>query len=210
VLLTLTVRHMLLATWEVDPERVQRSLPAGLEPALAAGGRALVSIAAFRNAGVRLSRRRVPGYSQLNVRSYVTRAGEPAIFLLSLRVTLPGLGGVLFGAPSRPARIRVREGAAEAPGLGVSFGYRRLGEPPRAPALPGGPLGSHDVGYFFAAGLRRLVARHDPFAWEAAELTASPRLDPLLGLGFDVREPDSLLYAASTAFSVELPPERVA
>lgn len=208
--LTLTVKHMLLATWEVPPERVARSLPAGLEPALVAGGSALVSIAAFRNEGVRLSGRRVPGFSQLNVRTYVTRAGEPAVFFLLLRVTPAGLGGVLAGVPYRPARIRAREGIAEAPGVGVSIRYSRGGEPPSVPAFQTGPLGTHDVGYFVAAGLRRLVAHHDPFAWESAELRAIPRLDALLALGFDGREPDSLLYASSTALTVELPPEKLA
>jgi hypothetical protein len=41
------------------------------------------------------------------------------------------------------------------------------------------------------------------------ELTTSPRLDPLLALGFDVRAPDSLLYAEQTGFRVKLPPEKV-
>jgi hypothetical protein len=36
------------------------------------------------------------------------------------------------------------------------------------------------------------------------------RADHVLALGFDVGEPDSLLYAASTPFRVEWPPEKVA
>ena len=210
MLLAFTVRHLVLASWEVSPGQVARNLPRGLEPALVDGRSALVSIVGFRNEDVRLGGRRVPSFSQLNVRTYVTREGEPAVFFLSLRVTPPGLGGVLFGAPFRPARVRVREGTVRAPGLGISLQYRVSGGSPAVPGFETGPLGTHDVGYFEAAGLRRLVAEHEPFAWQGAELVSPPRLDPVLALGFDAREPDSLLYAASTGFRAELPPRKMA
>jgi hypothetical protein len=92
----------------------------------------------------------------------------------------------------------------------VSLRYRRSGPTGVVPAFRTGPLGSHDVGYFLAAGLRRLAAEHDPFAWEAAELLAPARLDPVLALGFDAGEPASVLYAASNRFRAQLPPEKVA
>jgi hypothetical protein len=205
-----TVRDLVLATWKVAPESIEQSAPAGLDPALTADGAGLVSVAVFRNEDVRLNSRRAPSFRQLNVRTYVTRAGEPGVFFLSLRVTPGGLGGALFGAPYRPARVRVEAGLAEAPGLGVSFRYRLLGEEPEVPAFETGPLGTHDVGYFVAAGLRRLVADHDSFRWQGAELVASARADHVVALGFDVEQPDSVLYAAATAFRVELPPVKVA
>jgi hypothetical protein len=208
MVLTFTARDLLLASWWVSPERVARGLPRALEPALA-DGRALVSIATLRCEDVRLGSRRAPSFSQLSVRTYVVRDGEPGVFFLSLRVTPPGLGGVLFGAPFRPASIRVREGLAEARGLGVSFAYR-AGGLPSVPFVDEVALGSHQTGYVVSAGLRRLAAGHEPFAWEAAELTAEPRLDPVLALGFDVKEPDSLLYARSTCFRADLPLARVA
>ncbi len=40
----------------------------------------------------------------------------------------------------------------------------------------------------------------------AAELLEKPRLEPLQALGLDVGMPDSLLYAASTRFELQLPP----
>jgi hypothetical protein len=208
--LTFAVRHFLLATWRVAPEAVARSLPPGLEPALTAEGNGLVSLAAFRNADVRVSGRRAPSFSQLNVRTYVTRGGEPAVLFLSLRVTPAGMGGALLGAPYRPARIRVGEGDVSAPGLGVSVRYRLTGDEPEVPELETGPVGTHDVGFYVAAGLRRLVASHEPFRWQAAELAAASRFDPVVALGFDVAAPDWTLYAADTRFEALLPPEKVA
>lgn len=207
MLLELSVRHLLLATWEVDPEQVARNLPAGLEPALA-GDRALVSLAALRNAGGRLGRLPVPPFSQLNVRTYVAHGDDRGVFFLQLRAGLAGMGGALFGAPVRPARITVHEGSATAPGLGVSFRYRRAGRPDQLPSLDP-PLGAHEVGYFEAAGLRRLVAVHRPCDWERAELVAPPRFDPLPALGFDVGQPRFTLYAERTDFRAELPPSKV-
>src|SRR6185312_7162674 len=70
-------------------------------------------------------------FSQLNVRTYVTWKGEPAVLFLASRVTLAGLPGLLFGAPYRSARLRVKPGQIRAPGLGVELRYRQ-GGPDRA------------------------------------------------------------------------------
>ena len=45
------------------------------------------------------------------------------MYFLVTRVTLPGLVGVLMGAPFAPSRISVARGAVDAPGLGISLRY---------------------------------------------------------------------------------------
>jgi uncharacterized protein YqjF (DUF2071 family) len=203
------VRDLLVATWHLPAERVTGALPPGVEPALADDGRALVSLVGLRNTSVRLGGYVAPSFSQLNVRTYVTSGGEPALFLLAVRVTAAGLGGIAFGLPVRPAHISVRTGSVSARGSGVGLRYRTIGGAQRIPEAGGTPLGAHDVAVFVAAGLRRLVSSHEPLAWEEAELLEPPLVEPVAALGFDVGEPDSLLYAAATRFSLELPPERL-
>ena len=206
---TFTARDLLVATWAVSVGRVQRDLPPSLDPVLTEDGRALVSVAAFRAGDPRLDGRRVASFAQLTVRTYVRHAGEPGIFLFSLRTTLPGLPGIVFGLPLRAARVRVGDGIAAAPGLGVVMRYGREVVPPEVPLVAGGQIGSEHVAFFESAGLRRLSASHDPFAWERAVLDETPRVDPVLALGFDIAAPDSLLYAASTGFRLELPATRI-
>jgi hypothetical protein len=208
VRLALCIRQLLVASWEVDPAAVGRKLPMGLAPALTEAESALVSLAAFRATNVRLDRMRGPAYAQLNVRTYVTRSGEPGVFFLALRVTTPGLPGVLLGAPLRPARIRVHDGAVEAPGLGVGIRYGRAGGPGEAPFRTG-PAETRDVAYYEAAGLRRAEAEHDPFAWEAAVPIGPVRVEPLLALGLEVGSPCSLLYADRVSFRLALPLAKV-
>jgi len=210
VRLETTVRDLLAATWHVPVETVSRALPPGPRPALAEDGRALVSLVALRNTDVRAGRWRAPSFAQLGVRTYVTLGAEPALFLLSVRVTPAGLGGAFFGMPLRPVRIRVRRGEALARGAGVRLRYRTIGQARSVPAAGGTPLGVHATALLVSAGLRRLVSSHEPCSWEEAELLEPALAEPVLALGFDVRQPDSLLYAAETRFTLELPPERVA
>jgi uncharacterized protein YqjF (DUF2071 family) len=205
-----TVRDLLLATWNVPAERIERALPDGVEPALTDEGRALVSLVGLRNTAVRAAGHRVPSFSQLNVRTYVTGRGESAVFLLSVRVTPPGLGGIAFGLPVRPLRIAVRAGSVVAKGAGARIRYRVIGEARSVPAAGGTPLGTHGTALFVSAGLRRLVAHeHEGCAWHEAELLEPALVEPVVALGFDVGEPDSLLYASETRFAFDLPPERV-
>ena len=203
------VRDLLVATWYLPAERVAGALPPGVEPALADDGRALVSLVGLRNTRVRLNGYGAPSFSQLAVRTYVTAGGEPALFLLAVRVTAAGLGGIAFGLPVRPARIAVRNGAVSASGPGVRLRYRTIGGARRIPEAGGTPLGIHDVALVVAAGLRRLVSSHEPLAWQEAELLEPPLVEPVVALGFDVGAPDSLLYAAATRFSLTLPAERL-
>jgi hypothetical protein len=202
VVLSLRARDLLLASWEVDANRIAGTLPRGLEPA-AVGGRHLVTIAALHYAGGRLGPLPVPPFSQLNVRAYAEYEGEPAVVFLAARVTPPGMAGALFGAPYRPARLRFARGRADAPGLGVSIAYE-----PGGPAEPS-PLGEHLLGLFEAAGLRALRIRRGPARWQRAEPLGPVRADPLVALGFDVSEAPELLYAESAAFEADLPPRRL-
>jgi hypothetical protein len=202
VLLRHRARDLVLASWETDAERVARILPARLEPATV-DGRHLVTIAGLRWEGARLGGVPLARFSQVNVRVYVERSGETGVFFRALRVTLPGMGGALLGFPVRPARIRVRPGLVEAPGLGVRLVYE-----PRGPAEPS-ELASHELGLFEAAGLRAFRVRRGEAAWERAEPTGPFGADPLRALGFDVSDPPSLLYAAGASFETELPARRL-
>jgi uncharacterized protein YqjF (DUF2071 family) len=209
VRISLAVCDLVLVSWAVAPEAARRDLPRGLEPALDDDGRAVVSLVGFRNAAVRLAGVPAPGFSQLNLRTYVHHGDDAGIHLLSLRVTPGGLGGALLGVPVRPARIRVRPGAVSAPGLGVSLRYR-VGETlARVPEVGGVRLGAQRTAFVESAGLRAIATDHEPFAWRAAELTAAPRVDAVLALGFDVGEPDSVLAAPRTAFRFDLPPKAI-
>jgi hypothetical protein len=209
VLSELTVRHLLLASWELPPGKLARALPSALEPALLEGGLALLSIAFLRNDDVRIGRFGAPSFSQVNVRTYVDGPAGPGIFFLSIRVGLAGLGAAVWGVPARPARILVGEGFAEAPGLGCSFRYRREGAV-AAPLVGGVAVGDQQSAYLVSAGVRRIAAEHPRVEWETAELVGPPRFELVLALGFDVGEPDLVLYAPSTPFRIRLPPERVA
>jgi len=191
-----------LVSWETNVEHVARVLPSGLQPATV-DGRHLVTIAALRWDGGRLGGLPLPRFSQVNVRLYVVHAGETGVFFRILRVTVSGMGGALLGLPIRPARIRVREGLVEAPGLGVRIAYQ-----PRGPAEPS-ELTSHELGLFEAAGLRAFRVHRGEAAWERAEPTEPVSADPLRALGFDVSAPPSLLYAGRASFETELPAKRV-
>ncbi|MGH3011570.1 MAG: DUF2071 domain-containing protein [Gaiellaceae bacterium] len=201
MLLRNRVRDLVLASWEMDAERVARILPGGLEPATV-DGRHLVTIAALRWDGGRLGGVPVPRFSQLNVRAYARHRGEVAVVFLALRVTLLGMGGALFGLPVRLARARVREGVVEAAGFGVQLRYER-----RGPAEPS-ELGSHELGLVEAAGLRELRIRRGEATWERAEPLGPVRADPLLALGLDSAGPPDLRYAARASFEAELPARR--
>ena len=203
MLLRHAVRDLLLASWEIDPERVAAAVPPGLTPA-PVDGRHLVTVAALRWRHGRIGLLPLVPFSQLNVRVYVEQGGETAVFFLALRVTPPGLGGALFGLPVRPARLRVRPDRVEARGLGVSLRFE-----PGGPAAPS-ELGHHELGLYEAAGLRAFRIRRGEAAWRQAEPLGEVRADPLLALGFEPAGPPSLRYAPEASFEAELPPRRVA
>ena len=202
MLATLRVRDVVLASWPADVERIARTLPAGLRPA-EVEGRHIVSAATFRCTGGTLGRLPLPPFSQLNLHAYVEHRGEPGVVFLASRVTWPGMGGALLGAPYRPARIRVRPGRVEAPGLGFSLAYE-----PREPATPS-PVTERLVGLYEAAGVRAFRVRRRRAVWHAAVPVGEVRADPLLALGFELSDLPALLVARRAEFQVELPPRRV-
>jgi Uncharacterized conserved protein (COG2071) len=198
---SLRVRDLLIASWETGEDDLRAVLPRELEPT-PLGGRFLVSLVAFRVEGGRAGRYPVPPYSQLNVRAYVSREGEPAVFFVASRVTAGGLPAVLLGAPFRYGRVRVREGSVSAPGRGVGIRYR-----PAEPTDPG-IFGEHELGLFENEGLRELRIERGETAWQRAELLEPARADFLVALGFQLHDEPELLFAARSAFGFEVPSRR--
>ncbi|MEO8290964.1 MAG: DUF2071 domain-containing protein [Gaiellaceae bacterium] len=192
------VQDLLIASWETEREAVARVAPGGAEPS-AVGGRYLVSIVSFRVRGGRVGRVPAPPFSQLNVRTYVTWTGEPAVLFLASRVTLGGLGGIVLGAPYRLARIRLRPGEARAPGLGLSLRYRTGG-----PADPG-ELGRHELGIFELSRVRSIRITRGEADWRSAQLVEPARADLLLAYGFAAAGEPDLLYSARASFQSGLP-----
>jgi hypothetical protein len=200
--LILRVRDLVIASWKTDLETLAGVLPFGLEPALVAGD-PLLSLVALRYGGGRLGRAPVLPFSQLNIRTYVTFDDEPAVFFLRAYVTPVGMGGIAFGAPYRPARIRVRGDVVEAPSLGVLLPFET-----RGPAEPG-ELGRHELGLFEAAGLRGFRVRRGAAEWRRAVPLGNSRMDLLLALGFDVTRPVSIFHTRDTSFEADVPPRRL-
>ena len=205
---TQSLRDLTMATWDVDLEQVDRALPSGFDP-LVVDGRGLVSLVGFSARAVHVGAIPAPHYTGINLRTYVCdRQGAPAIFILQSRVTVLGMGAILFGLPVRATMISAKPGALAAPGMGVGFTYRieeGHAEPP--PLDP--PIGEIEVAYWRAAGIRRLEARHAPVAWRAATGTEASKFDPVLAHGFDVREPPWMHYAERVDFELALPPRKI-
>ena len=208
MILGITVRDLVFATWRVAPEDVAAKLPAGLEPELVDGS-GLVTLAFARAVRARLGRLPVPSFTKLTVHSYVTGPDGPGLYFLETRVSRSTLGRRLLGVPFPTARVRARRGVALAPQLRASLRYRTNGAG-EAPELGSGLVGSHEIAYFESGGLFRIVARHAPIDWHDAETIAPPEYGPVTALGFDVTdEPSSLLYSDRVSFRAELPPARV-
>lgn len=191
--LTFRIRDLLVVSWSIAREDAERLLPPGLEPATV-DGRYLISLVAMRQEAR-------PRHRQINIRTYVQDDGSDAVYFLLTRVTVPGLVGVLLGAPYGAARIAVERGRVEAPGLGVSLRYR-VGE-----ETSPGPIGVHERGLFGRSRLRAVRITRAPTVWRRAELDAPLRADPIVSYGFPVEEP-KLLYAEETVLVLEGRPKR--
>jgi uncharacterized protein YqjF (DUF2071 family) len=106
-----TWHSLLFAHWPVDPQSLERRLPAGVEPDLL-DGRAWLSIVAFRMLGSRPllppGRPVLPPIPELNLRTYVRVNGVPGVWFLSLDASSPffvSAGRMLYGLPYRLARM---------------------------------------------------------------------------------------------------------
>ncbi len=200
--LSLSVRELVIASWPVRREEIARAVYPGLEPA-EVDGRFLVSVAALRFGGGRAGPIPAPPFAQVNVRTYVGLDGEPAVYFLRSYVTPGGLGGLLIGAPFRPARIAFRPGRIDAEAAGFSLPYE-LGD--RADA---GELAAHELGVYEAAGLRAFRIHRGSADWFSARPAGPVRADALLALGFELTGGPSLVYARDASFEAEVPPKAV-
>ncbi|WP_293027816.1 YqjF family protein [Natronococcus sp.] len=118
-------RHLLFASWPVEPALVDARLPDGLEPDTY-DGRAWLSIVPYRNVAVRP--RGVParmgfGLPELNLRTYVRRDGDSGVYFFSLDAE--GVLGVVAARlthrlPYYNARIEMQLGSRH-----VSFASER-------------------------------------------------------------------------------------
>jgi hypothetical protein len=192
----LDVENLLIASWKTTREAVERVTPPGMQPA-EVDGRHVVSVVSFRVRRGRVGRSPILPFSQLNVRTYVTWKDEPAVLFLASRVTPGGLPGLLFGAPYRSARLRVKPGRLRAPGLGVDIRYR-----PDDPVDPG-ELGRHELGIFESGDLKAIRIRRGNAEWQSAVLTAPATAHALLGYGFSPVGEPKLVYTAKTSFETE-------
>jgi uncharacterized protein YqjF (DUF2071 family) len=134
---------VLMIHYEVDPAALAPFVPFPLD---LHEGRAFVSLVAFHMRGTRFTRGGPFGralgalfadHGFLNVRTYVTVAGEPGIYFLTEHVDhllSLKLGPALFGLPYRLARLAYRhdwrtgrvEGRVSDPRTGTALSYRAL------------------------------------------------------------------------------------
>ena len=188
-------RDLVVVSWPIMREDAERLLPPTLEPS-AVEGRYLISLVALCQEGALR-------YGQLNIRTYVDHAGEQAVYFLVTRVTLPGLIGVLMGAPFAPSRITVKRGSVEARGLGVSLRYDVGDE------TDPGAIGGHTLGIYGRARLKTFRIRRSPTEWRKSELHAPVRVDPLVVYGFSPDEPAEGLYAERALLELESGPGKL-
>jgi hypothetical protein len=198
VRLALQVEELLLASWHVERAALARLLP----PPVSLDDD-LVSIAALRFGGGRIGRLPVPPFSQLNVRTYVRYRGERAVFFVRSFVSLGALGGVVFGAPFRPARVRFRPGVVTASAAGFELPYQLLG-----PAEPG-EVGRLELGLFENRGLRGFRVERGPARWTSAAATGPIRADVLVAIGLDPGGEPSLFHARGGLFETDVPPRKL-
>lgn len=107
--LHLGLRHVLFASWRVEPAAVEPRLPAGLAVDVRDGA-AWLSVVAFEAVDVRPARLPVPGLSvpQVNLRTYVRRGDDRGVHFLSLDAASAAsvlAGRLLRGVPYHYARI---------------------------------------------------------------------------------------------------------
>ena len=119
-------RHLLFANWPIDPDLVAAHIPESLTVDTY-DGEAWLSVVPFTNVDVRpkgLPRSAGFDLPELNLRTYVTREGEPGVYFFSLDAqgVLGVLGARLFHhLPYYYARMSLRESDGR-----IRFESRRL------------------------------------------------------------------------------------
>jgi hypothetical protein len=201
------IRDLLLATWELEPERIAAQLPEGFRP-ITAGGRALLSVACFRNRFARLGVLPVPPYDEIDLRTFVVdREGSSAVFVFRFFVPAIGLAAAPFGVPVEVERIRVSPGRVSAPGLGVSAEYTP-GEPSELGEREAA-LSTHPSAYWWKRGrLRRMTGGYHGLTWRHAELADGASFGPAAPFGVDPARCDFALAADGAELRADLPARR--
>jgi uncharacterized protein YqjF (DUF2071 family) len=216
---------LLFAHWRVSVDALRPHVPEGLTIDVFDGS-AWLAVVPFRMSGVRARcTPPLPGlgaFPELNLRTYVTRGGEPGVWFFSLDAAQPiavRTARALFALPYFDARMSCRadgdtiDYSSERTHRGVPSAelrarYRPMGETFAAAA---GSLEEFLVERYclYACDRRGVLRRgrieHRPWALRRAfcELTHCAMTNLL---GFDLRgEPASLLFAHELAVRAELP-----
>ncbi len=202
------IRDLFLATWELESEPIKAQLPDGFEP-ITVRGRALVSVACFRNRPALLGMLPVPPYAEIDVRTFVSdRDGSSAVFVFDFFVPAVGLAAAPFGVPAQITRLKVSAGRVSAPGIHVAAAYApgeraALGDRQTA-------LSTHPAAYWLKNGrLRRMAGGYHGIVWREAALAGERNFGPVARLGADPRRPDYALYSDRAELKAALPARRV-
>ncbi|MFB6072942.1 MAG: YqjF family protein [Halobacterium sp.] len=221
--LSMRWRDVLVASWPVDPDRVDDRLPDGVSVDTF-DGRAWLSVVPFVMADVRP--RGVPArfgatFGELNLRTYVTAGGRPGVYFFNLDATDPvgvRIARALFRLPYYDADMTVERRGDRvdfeserthggAPDCEFAASYAPVGDP--EPAADGSLAAFLLERYrFFVAG-RNAVYRgevhHDPWRLAPAEF-AVERNDLFAANGFE--HPDGtphVLYSPGVDVTAALP-----
>jgi uncharacterized protein YqjF (DUF2071 family) len=159
--------------WRMPPAAQRPRVPPDVELDTFDGS-AWLAVTPFRMSGVRV--RWLPpvptasAFPELNVRTYVRRAGMPGVFFFSLDAasTLAVLGArASFGLPYHRARMRLaREGEGDADGVRFTSRRARGSAELVARYAPRGPARQQDKGSLE----HFLTERYCLFAWNGHEL----------------------------------------
>ncbi len=216
-------QNVLFLHWRVDPGRIQAQLPPGLE-VQTMDGAAWLSLVPLHMAHIHL--RYLPPivhfahFAELNVRTYVTRAGQPGVrFLRILAANRPSswIGRTVFHTPYLDAAASLRPDGAgfrfTCTRPPAAFEARYGGDGPAFTPAPGSlELFLTERYAMYVSGRKGRLYRgdiqHSPWTIQraAVEIVTDTVLDAV-GFG-DLGPPDSAFYSTGTR-SVVWPLERV-
>jgi uncharacterized protein len=209
--------NLLFAHWSVDPEPVERLLPRGVEPDLR-DGEAWIGLVAFVMVGTRLPE--APTWAalgpipELNVRTYVRVAGEPAVWFLSLDASsrlFATIGHHLYGLRYSLARM-----VTETDGDRVHYLSTRRGAAFAASYEPCGPAARAAKGsleHFLVERYRLFAERrghlitatvvHEP--WPLQQASATIELNRMAPPGIDLEGEPLLHFVRSVHALISAP-----